>query len=281
MVNSPKNVSSCWNIIGRRRMTSRRPGLVMASADALFAIGTQRRDSQKPSATCSSKSFTCIAWVMELRDRPFLNASITERLYTSITSCALLSPPGCLRRHSMSISSNANSSLSLMGWGSHSCGNPPPAENLPHGIDTTPSHWFDDASDAARVTRDAKWRALYHGPSWDVDDRLSHALSSARRSGVLSRCIARPSAFAIAANMKWVRADAGRMGTDMLAHLPAIFSITRTGIVPFSNSDEIRVWSLRSLSSGIRKQVVLESRRMPRYRCILEGFRSHLVSDRK
>lgn len=43
----------------------------------------------------------------------------------------------------------------------------------------------------------------------------------------------------------------------MLAHFPAMFSITRTVGVPFSNTDNIRVWSL---SSGTRNEVVFELR---------------------
>ena len=34
-------------------------------------------------------------------------------------------------------------------------------------------------------------------------------------------------------------------------------------------------------NTGTRNGVVFESHKMPRYRCILDGVRSHLVSDRK
>ena len=173
-----------------------------------------------PSVTCSWKSFVSTAWVLGLRDCPLLNASTTERLSASMTSCALRSCSGCLRQHSVSTSSSANITLLFMCRGSHSCGNPPLAENFLHGTATTPPHWFDDASGAATVACDSKWRASYHGPFWDVDDRLSHVRSSSRRFGLLLSCIARPFVFAIAANMTCVHRDAGWMATDMLTHFP-------------------------------------------------------------
>ena len=91
-------------------------------------------------------------------------------------------------------------------------------------------------------------------------------------------CISRPFAFAIA-NM-CVHRDAGRIATDMLTHFPAISSIFPIR-EPCSRAARINAWTFWSLSSGTRNEVVFESHRKLRYRCILDGFRSHLVSDRK
>ena len=103
---------------------------------------------------------------------------------------------------------------------------------------------------------------------------------SSRRSGWLSSYVVQPFAFAIGANMTCVGRDAGRMATDMLTHFPVRFSIILTLIVPLLNAADIWTCILRRLSSKIRNDVVLEWRRMPRHRCILDCFRSHLVSDK-
>lgn len=131
-----------------------------------------------------------------VRRRPSLSASTTKRLSTSTTRCARLKSPCFFRQHLTS--SNANIFLPLTNCHeiTRSLRTRPMASIPRRPMDSTTRQM------RRRSLVTQKCRALYLGPFWDVHDHPNQFLISAHRSGLLSSCVARPCAFAIAANME-------------------------------------------------------------------------------
>ena len=123
------------------RLTRRRPSLVHTDYDTLSTHPTFR----------TRMALRCLT-----RHLVVVTASPNAERYLDTDDVSVIRPGVDTSRFDPARPLSANISLPFMWRGSHSCGNPPPAENSPHGIDTTPPHWFDDASDAATVACDAK-----------------------------------------------------------------------------------------------------------------------------
>ena len=160
----------------------------------------------------------------------------------------------------------------------------PPERNGTAATLTTPPHAVEDASVAPLARATVKWRAIYTGPSSDVDELLIHWRNSplSSRNWTFDKSIrGNPniSTLECAANMACVYTDAGRLATVMLMHFPAMRCSVRKETQP-SSSEAVKRWcSLTSLSDGTRNVAVSESHRIPRYCRIRVGRKSHFLTD--